>query len=93
LISHYCPGTYVIEGDNKYSNFVASYVWSFFEVTRLIQVGTTFGMEKPTVRPVSWLGGAPILLFKLITVAVGFKLLATIWAITVDTYRGDVLGP
>lgn len=87
LIARFFPSRYVTERPGHYFDFVSTYVWHFFEVTRLIQVGTTFGLEKPVVRPTSWLGGIPLFVFKLLSLAISFVLLAKIWVAAVEMYQ------
>jgi divalent metal cation (Fe/Co/Zn/Cd) transporter len=87
LIARLSPTSYVTDTHGQYSSFVSTYVWHFFEVTRLIQMGTTFGIDKPAIRPTSWLGGLPLLVFKLIALGVSFMLLAKAWTLAVDRYQ------
>lgn len=87
LIARLSPTSYVTDTPGQYFDFVSTYVWHFFEVTRLIQAGTTFGIDKPVIRPTSWLGGVPLLVFKFLTLAISFVLLAKTWTLAVDRYQ------
>jgi hypothetical protein len=87
LIARLSPTSYVTDTPGQYFNFVSTYVWHFFEVTRLIQVGTTFGIDKPVVRPTSWLSGIPLLVFKLLALGISFILLVKTWTLAVDRYQ------
>jgi len=87
FIARLSPTSYVTDSPGQYFDFVSTYIWHFFEVTRLIQAGTTFGIERPAIRPTTWVSGIPLLIFKLITLAISFVLLAKTWTLAVDRYQ------